>query len=109
MQRNPDCVRGKLRNAANKKPAVAPLLLGRANSHSFRFVKLLLGSGANLFQFGVQPSDFGVQFDKIQAETRDQAVYLSTAMSRAHVSLEAYAGGGQISQWVPVQVNEVKT
>jgi hypothetical protein len=30
-------------------------------------------------------------------------------MSYAHVFLEAYAGGGQVSQWVPVQVNEIKT
>ena len=82
-------------------------ILGRADGHGFRSVKLLLGPGANLFQFRVQSSDFRVEFDKIQAGTRDQAPSLSTAMSRA--LFQAYAGGRQISQWVPVQVNEVKT
>jgi hypothetical protein len=74
-----------------------------------RLVELFSCPGANLIQFGVEPSDLDVKFNEGQAGRSDQSVGLNTRIILATTGFQVYAGGGLLGPRIAPQVQEIKT
>jgi hypothetical protein len=72
-------------------------------------IKFLFRSCADLFQLRVQPSDFGIQFDKVQARSANQLARLDPSIVLAATRFQVHAGGWMSGSWVALQIREIET
>jgi hypothetical protein len=80
---------------------------GGANS-DFRLVKLLFRLGANLVEFGVKTTQFGVELDETQAMRRDQSFCRHSSEILLTTRFQVNAGGRLLCTWIFLQVQKIE-
>jgi len=90
-----------------KWPDRGPALL-RTRSRGMGLIEFLFCPGPNFVQFCVQPSDFGIQFDKTQTLRGDQPFSLHACVVLAHAGYRAYACGWLLGSGVALQVDQIE-
>jgi len=80
-----------------------------ARCRGVSLVKFPLRPCADFVELRVQPSDFGIHFDKVQAPRTNQLARLDSSIVLAATRFQAHAGGWISGFWVVLQIHEIET
>ena len=81
----------------------------RAGRGSLRSIELLLRPGTNFVELRVKPSDFGIQFDEIQAGGRDKLLTRAPRVIARGVRFHADTSRGPFRRRIGLQEQEIET
>ncbi|HYA25094.1 MAG TPA: hypothetical protein VEF05_13095 [Terriglobales bacterium] len=72
------------------------------------FVELPLGAGTDFVEFGVQPSNLGIQFNETQARRGYQPLSSDSGVILMPASFKVDAGGGLLRSGICLQVKKIE-
>ena len=72
-------------------------------------IEFLFCTRADLVQFRMQPSDLGIQFDKVQARSANQLARRDPCVVRAATRFHLYAGGWLLGSRIALQIRQIET